>query len=314
MSKVLGERVSTVQASLQKLKPLWLSAWPFLALVLFACVALARWMPGGYARAVVAAPILLMVPGSLTLGAVFGADCRPRGAAFICYSALLSVIWFGFALLALYLLRVLVTTDGMYWSLLMICAALATVAQARLGLRQPTASSRAAGSGESLNPDPPGLQALAAPFYAIVAVAAGLSLLAGGVYVQAHLSQPAPVGYTWMAWEHPQGTGEFTIGSAGTKLPFKIVRRQAGPTTFRLSAAWQGRPSGSLAKPMALRLGPNQTFDAALFVPPLPRGCTYRVVITLTATRQLDPFTRRSQSWSINAGVHGQGKPRNMCK
>lgn len=306
--------MSTVQASLQKLKPLWLSAWPLLVLVLFACVAVAFWMPGGYARAAVAAPILLTIPGSLTLGVVFGADNRPRGAAFICYSALLSVIWFGLASLALDLLGVPITNGVMYWSLLVICAALAAAAQVRLTLEQSTATSRAAGSDDSLNPDASGGDSLAAPFYAIVAVVAGLGLLAGGVYLQAHLSHPAPVGYTWMAWEHPKGTGEFTSGSAGTKLPFKIVHRQAGSNTFRLSAAWQGSPPGSLAKPLALRLGPNRTFNAALFVPSLPRGCTYRVVITLTATRQLDPFTRRPQNWSINAWVHGQGKPRKMCK
>ncbi len=302
-----------MQASLQRLKPLWLSAWPLLALVVFASLAGTRWLPGGYARAAVAAPIL-MVPGYLTLGAIFGHDSRPRGSAFICYSALLSVIWLGFSSLALYLLIGRITADDMYWSLLVICAVLATVAQARLELGRSATSSRATGGGESLNPDPPGLQTLAAPFYAIVAVGAGLSLLAGGVYLQAHLSHPAPVGYTWMAWEYPQGTSEFTVGSAGTKLPFEITRRQASPATFRLSAAWQGRPSGALAKPLALRLGPNQTFHAALFVPPLPHGCTYRIVIMLTATRELDPFTRRPKSWSINAWVHGQGKLRKMCK
>jgi len=306
--------VSTVHASLQKLKPLWLSAWPFLALVLFACVVAADWLPGGYARAAVAAPVLLVVPGSLTLGAIFGTGDRPRPMAFVCFSALLSATWFGIVSLVLYLLGVLLTTESMYWSLFVVCATLAIVAQARLGLRQANVRSRAAHIAEDLNPGLPGLETLAAPCYAIVAVAAGLSLLAGGVYLQAHLSHPAPTGYTWLAWEHPQGTGEFTVGPAGTKLPFEIVHRQAGPTTFRLSAAWQGRPPGSLAKPIALRLGPNQTFHAALLVPPLPRGCTNRVVITLTATRQLDPYTRRSQSWSINAGVQGRGKSRKTCQ
>jgi hypothetical protein len=302
-----------MQASLQKLKPLWLSAWPLLALVVFTSLAATHWLPGGYARAAVAAPIL-MIPGYLTLGAVFGPDSRPRGAAFICYSALLSVIWLGFSSLALYLLIGRITTDDMYWCLLVICAVLATVAQARLELGRRTTSSWATGRDESLNPDPPRLQTLTAPFYAAIAVVAGLSLLVGGVYLRAHLPHPAPVGYTLMAWEYPQGTGEITVGSVGTKLPFEIIHRQASTATFRLSAAWQGRPSGSLAKPQALRLGPNETFHAALFVPSLPRGCTYRVVITLTATRELDPFTRRLQSWSINAWVHGQGKLQRMCK
>jgi hypothetical protein len=306
-----------MQAFLQRLQPLWLSAWPLLALVVFASLAATHWLPSGYVRAAVAAPIL-MVPGSLTLVAVLGHDRRPRGAAFICCSALLSVIWFGLSSLLLYMIRGMITTDGMYWYLLVICAALATVAQARLELRQldlgPALSSRAAGRDESLNPDPPDRQTRRAPLYAVVAVGAGLSLLAGGVYLQEHVFHTAPAGYTWMAWQYPEGTDEFAVGSAGAKLPFKIVHQQAGLTTFRLSAAWQGGRSGSLAKPLVLRLGPNRTFHAALFVPPLPQGCSYRVAITLSATRQLDPFTRRPQSWSINAGVHGQGKPQKMCK
>jgi hypothetical protein len=306
--------VTTVQASLQKLKPLWVSAWPLLVLVLFVCVAGADWLPDSYARAAVAAPILLMVPGSLTLGAIFGADGGPRRVVFVCYSALLSVIWLGIVSLVLYGLGVLLTTESMYWSLFVVCATLATIAQARLGLRQARVSSWAAHSTEDPNPGLPSLKALAAPCYAIGAVAAGLSLLVGGVFLQAHLSHPASAGYTWLAWERPQGTGEFTVGPAGTKLPFEIVHRQAGHTTFRLSAAWQGHPPGSLAKPIALRLGPNQTFRAALFVPPPPRGCPNRVVITLTATSQLDPYTRRSQSWSINAGVQARGRPRKTCQ
>jgi hypothetical protein len=305
--------MNTFQASLQRLKPRWLSAWPFVALVLFALVAAAGWLPGGYVRAAVAAPILLMVPGSLTLGAVFGADGRPRGAAFVCYSALLSVMWLGFVSLVLYMLGVSLTTENMYWSLFVVCGTLATAAQARLGLRQARSSSRAARHSEDLNPGSD-RGAWAAPWYAIVAAAVGLSLLAGGVYLQAHLPHPAPAGYTWLAWERPQGTGEFIVGPAGTKLPFVIVHRQAGHTTFRLSAAWQGHAPGSLAKPMALRLGPNQTFRAALFVPPPPRGCPNRVVITLTATSQLDPYTRRSKSWSINAGVQARGGQPKTCQ
>src|SRR5260370_11309998 len=171
--------MSTMQASLERLKPLWLSAWPLLALVVFASLAGTRWLPGGYARAAVAAPIL-MVPGYLTLGAIFGHDSRPRGSAFICYSALLSVIWLGFSSLALYLLIGRITADDMYWSLLVICAVLATVAQARLELGRSATSSRATGGGESLNPDPPGLQNLAAPLYPLVAGRAGLNLPARG--------------------------------------------------------------------------------------------------------------------------------------
>ena len=306
--------MSTIQTSFRKLTPLWLSAWPLLALASFGFAAAARWLPGGYARAVVAAPIIVMVPGSLTLGAIFGVGARPRPAAFLCYSALLGVIWFSCASLVLYALGVLLTTDSMYLCLLAICAALAIVAQARLRGRQPAVTSAAADNRESPNPDRPRPRVLAAPFYAAVAVAAGLSLLAGAVFVQGRFSNLASAGFTWMAWEHPHGTGEYAVGSAGAQLRFEIVHRQARPATFRLSAAWQGGPPGSLAKPLALRLDPNQTFHAALFVPPLPRGCTYRVVITLSSISQADPLTGRTQSWSINAGVHGQGKPQRMCK
>jgi hypothetical protein len=301
------------QAS-QRLRPLWSSAWPLLVLVVFACSVAAGWLPGGYARATFVVPILLMIPGSLTLGAVFGAGGGPRRVVFACYSVLLSVTWLGIVSLVLYLLGVLLTAENMYWSLVVVCAALATVAQARLGLRQAGVNSPGAHSTEDLNPGRPGQKAVAAFCYAIAAVVAGLGLLAGGVYLQAHLSHPAPAGYTWLAWEQPRGTGEFTVGSAGTRLPFEIVRRQAGLTTFRLSATWQGHRPGSLAKPITLRLGPNQIFRAALFVPSLPRGCTNRVVITLTATRQLDPYAGRSRSWSINAGVQGQGRPRKTCQ
>jgi hypothetical protein len=305
--------MKTIQASIQKLQPRWRSAWPFVVLLLFALAAAVGWLPSGYVRAAVAVPILLMVPGSLTLGAIFGADGGPRRVTFGCCSVLLSVIWIGIVSLVLYLLGVSLTAESIYWSLFVVCAVLATVAQTRLGLRQASVSSRAERRSEDLKPDSD-REALAAPWYAAAAVAMGLSLLAGGVYLQAHLPHPAPAGYTWLAWERPQGTGEFTVGQAGTRLPFEIVHRQAGHTTFRLSAAWQGRPPGSLAKPMALRLGPNQTFRAALFIPPPPHGCPSRVVITLTATSQLDPYTGRSQSWSINAGVQARERPRQTCQ
>ena len=49
-------------------------------LLVFASLAVVRLLPGGYTRAAVAAPILLMVPGSLTLGAVFNQRRRPQGA------------------------------------------------------------------------------------------------------------------------------------------------------------------------------------------------------------------------------------------
>ena len=84
---------------LQQARSWWLAAWPCWALLIFASLAAVRFLPGGYARTIVAAPILLLVPGSLTLGAVFG-ERRPRGTAFVCFAALLSVICSAFASLA----------------------------------------------------------------------------------------------------------------------------------------------------------------------------------------------------------------------
>ena len=52
-----------------------------------------RLLPEGYARAAVAAPILLIVPGSLMLGAVFNQRRRPQGVVFVSYAALLSAVW-----------------------------------------------------------------------------------------------------------------------------------------------------------------------------------------------------------------------------
>jgi hypothetical protein len=57
-----------------------------------------------------------------------------------------------------------------------------------------------------------------------------------------------------------------------------------------------------------VHIGPDQTFQGALFVPPLPDGCTYRIVITLTAAQRADP-----QTWSINADVHDPGKSTKTC-
>src|SRR5260370_17164379 len=101
-----------------------------------------------------------MVPGSLTLGAILGVGARPRPAAFLCYSALLGVIWFSCASLVLYALGVLLTTDSMYLCLLAICAALAIVAQARLRARQPAVTSTAAANPQTPNPARPPPQPL----------------------------------------------------------------------------------------------------------------------------------------------------------
>ena len=141
-----------------------------------------------------------------------------------------------------------------------------------------------------------------------------MSLLAGGLYAYDHLPHPAPAGYTWMAWTGPPIKGDIAIGSAGTKLGFQIVHHQSDTTTFKLSAAWLGSTSRPLAKPLTFSIGPNQTFRGALFVPPLPDGCTYRIVVALTAARQIDPLTKKPQTWSINADVHDPSKSSKTCK
>src|ERR1039458_9711753 len=70
--KALGDPVIATHGALQRFKSLWLSTWPLWALLVFAVLAVVRLLPGGYGRTAASAPILLMVPGSLTLGAIFG--------------------------------------------------------------------------------------------------------------------------------------------------------------------------------------------------------------------------------------------------
>ncbi len=312
----------------RKVKRLWLSAWLFWALLIFASLPATGLLPGGYVRAAVAAPIAGLVPGSLTLAAVFSERGRPRGAVFVCYAALLSAVWSVFASLALYALKVAITAASTYWCLLVISAVLAAVTQARL-LRWPPRGGRwVARRLAALDPDRPdagtddaGTDGTGAPaavraggYQAIVALMAGLSLLGGGAYTYDHLSHQAPADYIGMAWTGPPVKGVIAIGSGGAKLPFQVVRRQPGRATFRLTAAWLGHPSQFLAGPLTVAIGANQTVRGALVVPPPPDGCTYRIVVTLTATRPADSLTRQPQTWSLNADVHDPGKSRETCQ
>jgi hypothetical protein len=289
-------------------------------LVVFASLAAVRLLPAGYIRAVLAAPILLMVPGSLTLGAVFSQRRRPQGVAFLCFAALLGTVWSVFASLALYARDVLITANSTYWCLLVVSAVLAIVAEARLLLERPGKGRRVARKPEMQDPDLFDAEADEAEtpmavgdtgYYAFLAVVAGMVLLAGGLYAYDHLPQPAPTGYTWIAWTKPPTTRDIPIGSAGTRLSFQIVHRQSDTTTFRLNAEWLGNPSRPLAKPLTLSIGPNQTFRGALYVPPLPNGCTYRIVVALTAAGQPTP---KPQTWSINADVYDPSKSPKTCK
>lgn len=302
---------------------LWMSAWPLWSLMAFACLAFLRVLPGGYVRAALATPILLVVPGSLTLGAVFSQRRRPKGAVFACYAALLGVIWSAFTSLILYLRHVFISANSTYFSLLIICGVLAVMGEARLLLGRGTGR-RAAHKPETVNPDLSDAEAnddeasaaavRRTGYCGLAAVAAGVSLLAGGLYAYVHLPHPAPVGYSWMAWTGPPIKGRTAIGSSGTKLDFQIIHHQSETTTFRLGAAWLGNPSRSLAKPLTLSLGPNRTFRGSLVVPPLPDGCTYRIVVTLTTVRQIDTLTQKRRTWTINADVYDPHKSLKTCK
>lgn len=136
----------------RRFKPLWLLAWPVWILLVFASLATARLLPAGYIRAAVAAPILLMVPGSLTLGAIFSQRRRPQGMVFVCYAAVLSAVWSAFASLTLYVLGVPITANGTYWCLLAVSAVLAIVAEARLLLGRPEGSHRTGSTNTEPNP------------------------------------------------------------------------------------------------------------------------------------------------------------------
>jgi hypothetical protein len=304
------------------LKPLWLSAWPLLALVVFTCLAAVHLLPEESARALIAAPILLVVPGSLTLGAVFNQRRRPQGMAFVCYAALLSMIWSAFASLSLYVLGVLITAHSTFLCLLMISAVLAIVAEARLLFDRPGRGRRATRKPETLGPDlsDAEVEDAEAPasagggYYAIVAGIAGVALLAGGLYAYDHLPHPALTGYTFMAWTGPPITGAIVVGSTGTRLHFQIVHHQSVTTSFRLSADWSGTPPRPLAKSLTFTIGPNRTFQGTLFVPPLPNGCTYRIVLSLTAIRHVNSLAKNPQLWSLNADVHDPAMSHETCK
>jgi hypothetical protein len=291
----------------------------------FASLAAVRLIPEGYIRAAIAAPILFLVPGSLTLGAIFSQRSRPRGVVFCCYAALLGTVWSGFASLALYVNGVSITAAGTYWCLLIVSTVLAIAAESRLLFGGPGPGRRVAGQTETPDLDlsdteisnattPPAARRGRGGYYGVLAVVAGVSLLAGGLYVYEHLPHPAPVGYTSMAWTGPQVKGALAIGPAGTNLHFQIVHHQQDTTTFRVNASWLGNPSRPLAKSLTMRIGPNQTFQGTLFVPPLPDGCTYRIVVALIAIRQIDPLTKNLQTWSINANVYAPGKSLKACK
>lgn len=301
---------------------LWLSAWPVWTLLVFASLAAVRFLPNDYARAVVATPIVLMVPGSLTLGAVFAPRRRPQGTEFVCYAVLLSAIWSAFVSLILNVCGALITADSTYLCLLAISFVLTVAAEARFLLERQGGGRRVVQKLEPEDPDMSAAEAAdaetqvafrGAGYYAIVAAVAGAVLLASGLYTYDHLPRPTPIGYTSIAWTGPQVKTAISIGPKGKELSFQIIHHQPDTTAFRLSAIWLGNPSQSLAEPLDFNIGPNRTFRGSLLIPPLPDGCTYRVVVALTATRHVDPLTNKQETWSINADVHDPAKPTKRC-
>jgi hypothetical protein len=318
--------------SLPRARSWWRAAWPIWTLAAFAALALTNQLPSGVARAAVAAPILLAAPGALTIGAVLDRRRRPQGASSACLAGLLSVLWSAFASLALYVFHFLITAESTYWCLLAVCGGLAIAAQVRL-LSERSDTGRSAvmdariadrpgsvaeeisdtsgplGTGPE-QPDPPG--ALRRFGYIAAAVVAGASLLAGGTLAYLHVPHPTPAGYTWLAWTSPPTEGTLAVGQAGARLPFEILHQQSDATAYQLSAAWIGTSQQPLAQPLTLLIGPDKTIHGTLTIPEPPGGCTYRLVVTLTARKQIDPLTKQSRTWSINVDVRS-AQPRKAC-
>ncbi len=299
----------------------WDAAWPSCLLVIFAGLALVHFLSPGYARSIVAIPVLLSVPGALTLGVLLTRSQVDR-IFFSCIAALLSVLWLAFASLALYVLHVLITAKSTYWCLLLVCAVLAVMAQLRrarmmapsdradvgIGARNHARRFDVANTGISVV-DSDGLGGFRDVRYALAALAAGVALLGGGAYFYTHSSHSAPAGYTWIAWAGKPANGVIPVSPSGGTLPFQIEHQQASTAAFLLTAVWTG--SGrqhSLATPVALHIGPDKMIQGKLAIPVPPGGCTYRIVVTLTEVGPANP-----RSWSINADVRRRAPGQNVC-
>jgi len=308
-----------------RLRASWAAAWPVWSVAIFGSLAAVRYLPAGYIRAVVAAPILLGVPGCLTLAALFGVRSRPRSATYVCGALLLGCIWSVLISLALYALGIPITAVTTYLGLLIVCIVGGTVAQTRVWLDRTGGGHRAAHEPTAPDFDYPEDDAepsksrahrrdRGAGMPTMAAIAFGACLLVGAVYAYDHLPSPTPIGYAYIAWSGAPMPGDLSVGPTGANLPFQVVDRQSGHRSFRLTAAWLGDPPRSLATPLNITLSTGQVYRAALHIPPLPDGCMYRIVVTLSLTPASGEPQTTPRSWSIDADVHDPGKSSKTCK
>jgi hypothetical protein len=299
------------------------SFWPLYAMLALVLFGVAQFLPAGYARAVLAAPTLILVPGSLTLGAVFGERSRPRGVAFFYYATLLGVICTVLVSLGLYLVDIRITPTSTYLGVLVLSAVLAAGTGARMWLEQTGDGRRVARPIPSVTSDVSDVEIEAAQRktasrrrgkpYVLVALIWGTCLLAGAVVAYDHLPHPASPGYTYIAWTGGKNYQDVGVGSTGAELNFQIVNQQPSRDLYKLTAEWLSSPPRQLAAPMNLVLPVGQTFHGSLSVPPLPNGCTYRIVVELTAAGQINHVTGKPQTWSIDADVQDPSKPAKPC-
>ena len=285
----------------RRLRYSWSDAWPWYLLAAFAALALTAVVPGGPARAILAVPVLLGVPGALTLGAV---QAR-RGVDAVAFGGLalmLGALWLAFAALILTTLQVQINGVSVYACLLVVCCGLA--AGARRQLRRRAAGEDAAPAwGERADvlcvPDETGASPKRGAWYAAGSVLAGAALLGGGALAYTSAQHPAPAGYTWLAWSDNRADSVITVGADGITLPFEVTRQEPGPAAYRVTASWTGDGQAhALAAPQTLRVGGDKTVTAALSIPQPPGACAYRVVVTLTELGTAHP-----QSRSINVSV-----------
>ena len=294
-----------------RLRYRWSDAWPCYLLAAFSALALTAVVPGGPARAVLALPVLLGVPGALTLGAAH-ARRSVDAAAFGALAVVLSALWLAFATLILTLFQVRIGGVSVYLCLLLVCCGLTAAAQRQLRRRAAGEGAMPAGRGRQPDvlgvPDEIGASPKRGAWFAVGGVLAGAALLGGGALAYTSAPHPAPVAYTWLAWSGAKANGVITVGAKGITLPFEITHQAPGSTVYRLTASWTGGGKAhALAAPRSLRVDGDRIVAATLSIPQPPGGCAYRVVVTLTELGTVHP-----QSRSINVGVRadrGAGQP-----